>query len=323
MSNSSLVTKKWPAYSGNFTSGRQGSDIWGIVIHHAASTSLESVGQVFSTPGRMGSAHYGVKGTNIHQYVLEEDGAWHAGDYWANMGTIGIETVNSTGAPNWRVDDATFNTLVKLVADIAKRNNLGKLKFDPDGYCPNLSAHRNWAPTQCPGDYLYSKMNELAEKVNAINYPPTATKPTIKWVDLPEVLGLFTTSGAKLIDLDTNVVKQTYTANTKINLVQKATLGGKVYYRTEYSKSKGFNWAFEESMFSKPAPVPAPEPEPTPTPEPEVPLPPNSDESGSSSQEPAQDKKEQTSTEQSGSLWTTIINILKKIIKFLTQKKGA
>jgi len=179
MSQSSLVSKNWWANQTNYTPGRQDT-IHGIVIHHAASTSLDSVGQVFSQAGRGGSAHYGVKGNQIHQYVREEDTAWHCGDWLGNCCTIGIETVNSTGSPDWLVDEETFNTLVKLVADIAKRNNLGRIKFEPDGVYPTLSAHRDWSPTYCPGDYLYSRMNELAEKANKINYPEKQPEPTPK-----------------------------------------------------------------------------------------------------------------------------------------------
>lgn len=175
MSQSGLVTKQWWANETNYTHGRSDT-IHGIVIHHAASTSLDSVGTVFSQAGRGGSAHYGVKGNQVHQYVREEDTAWHCGDWLGNCCTIGIETVNSTGSPDWLVDEETFNTLAKLCADIAKRNGLGKVKFDPDGVYPTLSAHRDWSPTYCPGDYLYSRMNELADKINEINYP--SVKPT-------------------------------------------------------------------------------------------------------------------------------------------------
>ena len=183
MSQSGLVTKQWWANETNYTHGRSDT-IHGIVIHHAASTSLDSVGTVFSQAGRGGSAHYGVKGNQVHQYVREEDTAWHCGDWLGNCCTIGIETVNSTGAPDWLVDEETFNTLAKLCADIAKRNGLSKVKFEPDGVYPTLSAHRDWSPTYCPGDYLYSRMNELADKINEINYP--SVKPTPNPTPKPE-----------------------------------------------------------------------------------------------------------------------------------------
>ena len=96
--------------------GRQDT-IHGIV-HHAASTSLDSVGQVFSQYGRGGSAHYGVKVTQVHQYVRRR--------YSLALRRLGRQLLHGwhrnskqTGAPNWLVDDETLN-LLQLVADIAK-----------------------------------------------------------------------------------------------------------------------------------------------------------------------------------------------------------
>ena len=148
MSQSSLVTRQWWANESNYTKGRTDT-IHGIIIHHAASTSLDSVGQAFSQWGRNGSAHYGVCGPQIHQYVREEDTAWHCGDWPGNCCTIGIEVVNSTGAPTWLVSEESFETLAKLCADIAKRNGLGRVKFGPNDVYPTLSAHRDWSATYC------------------------------------------------------------------------------------------------------------------------------------------------------------------------------
>lgn len=53
--------------------------------------------------------------------------AWTNGNWEANCRAVTIETFNSGGAPQWPVSDTTFQTLVMLVADITRRNNLGKL----------------------------------------------------------------------------------------------------------------------------------------------------------------------------------------------------
>lgn len=176
MIGSNLVNKYIPANQSNYTKGRGGHKVNGIVVHHAASTSLASVGQVFSQYGRNGSAHYGIKGSEIHQYVGEEDTAWHCGNFWGNQNTIGIEFVNNVGHPYWTVDDETLETGIKLIADIARRYNLGKLYINPNEDCPKLSGHRDWAGanTYCPGDYLYSKLQYICDRVNAINFPPVA-----------------------------------------------------------------------------------------------------------------------------------------------------
>lgn len=274
MSQSSLVTRQWWANPSNYTAGRSDT-IHGIVIHHAASTSLDSIGQVFSQYGRGGSAHYGVGGSQIHQYVREEDTAWHCGDWAGNSCTIGIETTNSTGAPTWQVAEDTFNTLVKLVADIAKRNGLGRLKFEPDGTYPTLSAHRDWSPTYCPGDYLYARMNEIAEKANEINYP--SKKAELKWSKLDKTTTYITVRDTHLYDFNKTSINdlaaiKAYAKDTTIDIYGKCenkTIG-KTFLVTEYSYTKKITNGFkDDALTAQKAPEPTPEPKPTPTPIPD------------------------------------------------------
>ena len=270
MSQSSLVTRQWWANESNYTKGRTDT-IHGIVIHHAASTSLDSIGQVFSQYGRGGSAHYGVGGSQIHQYVREEDTAWHCGDWAGNSCTIGIETTNSTGAPTWQVAEDTFNTLVKLVADIAKRNGLGKLKFEPDGTYPTLSAHRDWSPTYCPGDYLYSRMNEIAEEANKINYPDA--KAELAWAKFDKTATYVTVRDTHLYDFnatkvgDLKAIKE-YKQGDIIDIygkVENKTIK-KTFLLTEYSFTKKITNGFKEDALTvKTGPEPTPEPEPKPS----------------------------------------------------------
>ena len=243
MSNSNLVTRWWPANPTNYTRGREGNKIQGIVVHHAASTSLDSIGMAFARAGRNGSAHYGVGGNQVHQYVDEANTTWHCSNWWGNVRTIGIETTNSTGAPNWEIAPDTFETLVKLVADIAKRNNLGKLWINPKADMPTLSGHKDWygAITVCPGPSLYPRLQEIADRANVINFPPVVVKPSIVWVDVTP-FALKAKEKIDIIDLDTGADKGDIQAGMVIsNLVQETTVNGKKYYRTLYSKTKGFN----------------------------------------------------------------------------------
>ena len=258
MSQSSLVTKQWWADPSNYTKGRQDT-IRGIVIHHAASTSLDSVGQVFSTPGRNGSAHYGVCAGQVHQYVREEDTAWHCGNWLGNSATVGIECINSTGAPDWKVSDATIQTVIKLVADIAKRNNLGKLWLNPDADYPTLSGHRDWygSATYCPGDYLYSKLQYIADKANEINYPPA--KAELKWSKLAKVTiykcakqptylygfnHTHATNVEKIKNFDKGELIEIY------GKVENKTIG-RTYLLTEYSYTKKIANGFLEADMEK------------------------------------------------------------------------
>ena len=280
MSNSPLVTRYWWADGSNQTKGRSGYSIKGIVIHHAASTSLNSIGTVFSNPMRNGSAHYGVGGTEIHQYVDEANTAWHCSNWYGNCNTVGIETTNSTGAPDWKVSDQTFDTLCKLVADIAKRNGLGKLYINPNEDYPKLSGHKDWqgAATACPGPYLYPRLQEICDRANAINYPPAPpAKPTLTWTKLDKVTqyktklqpthlwGINCTSFDKVVD-----VKQ-YNKGEVVDIYGKVYNKelGNTYLLTEYSYTKGIANGFNAGDMELVTPAPAPEPTPTPTPTPE------------------------------------------------------
>lgn len=168
--NSSLVTVKVPAYKGNYTPGRQNNLIREITIHHMAGVcTAKQCGAVFQAVGRNGSAHYGVGNDgSIGLYVEEKDIAWANSNWAANCRAVTIETSNSIygDAYGWPVSGAAMKSLIKLVADIAKRNNLGKLEVGK-----NLTYHQMYAATACPGPYLIGKMKYIAEQANLINYP--------------------------------------------------------------------------------------------------------------------------------------------------------
>lgn len=165
--DSTLVTRFIPAYEGNYTQNRaaQGGTISEITVHHCAGImTIDSLGALWQRTDRGASSHYGVSETKIGQYVHENDVAWTNGNWEANCRAVTIETSNCGGAPNWPVSDTTFQTLVTLVADIARRNSLGKLIKGQ-----NLTWHSMYAATACPGPYLSGKLQELVDKANEIN----------------------------------------------------------------------------------------------------------------------------------------------------------
>lgn len=63
-------------------------------------------------------------------------------------------------------------SLIALVADICKRNNIKELKWKADKSLvgqvdqQNMTIHRFFAATACPGNYLYNKQAYIAEEVN-------------------------------------------------------------------------------------------------------------------------------------------------------------
>lgn len=159
MSISKLAKIKVPADKSNYTPGRYVdyyssaipknlSKISEITIHHMAGVnSAEGCGYGFQNPARNGSAHYGIGNDGqIANYVDEKDTAWANSNWEANCRAVTIETSNSKygDAYGWPVSNAALSSLIKLVADIAIRNNLGKLVKGK-----NLTWHRLYAATQC------------------------------------------------------------------------------------------------------------------------------------------------------------------------------
>lgn len=164
MSNSSLVNVKVPAHSSNYTKGRT-AKISEITIHHMAGIlTVEQCGKVFQREGRNGSSHYGIGSDGrIGLYVDEENTAWTNSNWNSNCRSVTIETSNCELNGEWKVSDEALKSLIKLVADIAKRNNLGTLVKGK-----NLTWHRMYSATTCPGDYLLSKMDYIVGEANKI-----------------------------------------------------------------------------------------------------------------------------------------------------------
>jgi hypothetical protein len=165
MSYSNLVSKKIQAYSGNYTSGRT-SKITEICIHHTAGVmSIEQLGNLWQTKGRNGSSNYGIGNDGrIGCYVDENDTAWCNSNWNSNCRSVSIETSNDSTGGDWHVGDKALNSLIKLVADIAKRNGMGKLVKGK-----NLTWHKMYTATACPGPYLLSKIDYIIEQANKIN----------------------------------------------------------------------------------------------------------------------------------------------------------
>ena len=171
---SDLVDSVIPADQSNYSASNYRKKVNKIVIHHMAGVlTAEQCGNIFASP-RGASAHYGVGiDGKIGGYVPENCVAWHAGDWVVNQESIGIELSNDNTGGDWSVSDQTLNRAIELVADIAKRYNLGKLVAGK-----NLTWHSMHSQTYCPGDYLRARIGLIATKANEINYPST---PNLVW----------------------------------------------------------------------------------------------------------------------------------------------
>ena len=122
MSNSSLVS--YTRISPNRTSPRNHA-IDTITIHcMAGNLSVETCGNVFANRARKASSNYGI-GTDgrIAMYCEEKDRSWCSSSAVNDHRAITIEVASDSFAP-YKVTDAAYNSLIKLLVDICKRNKI-------------------------------------------------------------------------------------------------------------------------------------------------------------------------------------------------------
>lgn len=173
MSNSSLVS--YTKISPNKTKGRT-HKIDTVSIHcMAGNLSVESCGALFSKTSTKASSNYGIGSDGrIALYVDEDDRSWCTSNSENDNRAVTIEVANDGGAPEWHVSHEAIQSLIKLLADICKRNGIKELKWKNDkkliGYPDkqNMTVHRWFASKACPGEYLMEMHPYIASEVNKL-----------------------------------------------------------------------------------------------------------------------------------------------------------
>lgn len=173
MSNSPLVDVT--ILSPN-NSGYRTHKIDTITIHHmAGNMTVEACGNMFANPNKKVSSNYGIGSDGrIGLYVEESKRSWCSSNASNDQRAITIEVANSNGAPDWEISTKALDSLVALLVDICKRNNIKELKWKGDKNLigqvdkQNMTVHRWFASTLCPGPYLYENMGVIASRVNSI-----------------------------------------------------------------------------------------------------------------------------------------------------------
>lgn len=198
---SSLINYEVPAYEGNYTKGRN-TTIKVITIHHMAmKATSQECGKVFQKVGRKGSSNYGIGyDGDIALYVNEKDTPWTNSNWNSNCESVTIETSNDEVGGNWHVSDKSLESLIKLIADIAIRNNLGLLVKGKNLTWHQLVADKKY-PTACPGPYLISKLDYIIEKANEI-INSSKEEPKFEIGDKVKPLKLVNYNGTPLVQYD-------------------------------------------------------------------------------------------------------------------------
>ena len=174
-SNSPLVsyTKLSPNHSGERT-----HSIDRITPHCVVGQlSAESICGCFASTSRQASCNYGIgKDGKISLCVEEKNRSWCSSSNANDQRAITIECASDKSEP-YAMNSAVYASLIKLCTDICQRNGKRKLLWLGDknktlNYAPAsdemvLTVHRWYANKSCPGDWLYARLGDLAEKVTA------------------------------------------------------------------------------------------------------------------------------------------------------------
>ena len=139
--------------------------------------SAESICGCFTSTAVQASCNYGIgKDGKVALCVEEKNRSWCSSSNANDQRAVAIECASDLNAP-YAMTAADYNSLVKLCADICKRNGKKKLLWlgDKDktlNYSPKsdemvLTVHRWFANKSCPGDCLYGRLGDLTAKVTA------------------------------------------------------------------------------------------------------------------------------------------------------------
>ena len=154
----------------NFTQGREGKSINKVIVHwNAGDLSLASCYNALLHNGT--SAHYQVdRNGRIAQFVWDNNTAWHAGNWEANLTSIGIEHANQDNA----MTEETLKSGGRLTGAICKAFNLGVPQWQV-----NIFPHSDFSATACCGclrdnaDYLNKYINYAIKQYNGWIDEPT------------------------------------------------------------------------------------------------------------------------------------------------------
>lgn len=149
--------------------------------------SAEVIGSIFKPTTRQASCNYGIgKDGRVVLVVDEKNRSWCSSSWENDQRAITIEVASDSTHP-YAFNEAAYNSLIELCADICKRNEKKKLLWIADkakllAYIPAademvLTVHRWFSNKSCPGDWMYERMGDLAEKVTKKLNTVTTVEP--------------------------------------------------------------------------------------------------------------------------------------------------
>ena len=137
--------------------------------------TAEGLGDWFAKSSTQASSNYGIdRNGRVGLYVEEKNRSWCTSSNANDQRAVTIECASDTKEP-YTMNSSVYATLIKLCTDICRRNGKTKLLWlgDKDkslAYNPAademvITVHRWFANKSCPGNWLYSRLGDLASKV--------------------------------------------------------------------------------------------------------------------------------------------------------------
>lgn len=175
-----------------YEQGRAGNKIEFFAAHHMIVLDSETAGRDALTAcrqiwigGRQASAHYGVDGDFVEQWVWDRDTAWALASQSGNRRGISVEHANKTldlpGTDNdYVIDEKTFFSGARLIAmghilhELTPKINV------------TLRKHSNFTSTACPGPYMDRNWNRYFDLMHDIYNTAKGGRPVAPPVINPQ-----------------------------------------------------------------------------------------------------------------------------------------
>lgn len=144
-----------------------------ITIHcYVGQVKAEDAASWFASKDAACSCNYFIdKDGRIASIVDESDRSWCSSNVANDHRAVTIECASDRVHP-YAINDKVYRSLIKLCADICRRNHIKELKWRGDKGLigqvekQNMTVHRWFDNKACPGDYIYSRLGKIADEVN-------------------------------------------------------------------------------------------------------------------------------------------------------------
>lgn len=157
-----------------------------VIVGQCTAKQAANLSRFVNYNGKTGaSCNYAIGRDGDYAGLVDEnDRSWCTSSRENDHRAITFEIASDPRHP-YAITDAAYRAMLDLMTDICKRYGKTKLlwlgsKEATLAYTPAademvLTAHRWFAPKACPGDYLYSRYEEIASEVTRRLAAPAAT----------------------------------------------------------------------------------------------------------------------------------------------------